>query len=103
MNGSIANWGGFDKYWNPVFEVFGDYTTIDVCGTNQGISVTQGYTIDATVFTSCPGFQYSLFADLLAYHVLFDIHEGNNAVAESEFSQLSGMWDGHGLSGQPFQ
>lgn len=104
VNSSIAGWGGFYKYWNPVFEVFGGYnTTMDVCGTNQGISVAQGYTIDATVFKPCPGFQYSLFADLLAYHVLLDIHEGNYTAAESEFSQLSGMWDGHGFSDQPFQ
>jgi hypothetical protein len=97
VNNSITNWGGFGKYWNPVFEVFGDYnTTLDVCGTDQTINVTQGYTIDATVFTSCPGFQYSLFADLLAYHVLLDIHEENNAAAESEFGQLS-EWGADGF------
>ena len=104
-NSSIAEWGGFCKYWNPVFEVFGSYpkTTQVMCGTNQTISVTQGYAIDATVFKSCPGFQYSIFADQLAYHVLLDMHFGNYTGAESEFSRLGGMWDGYGFSDQTFQ
>jgi hypothetical protein len=105
MNSSMVKWGGFYEYWNPVFEVFGSYpeTTQVTCGTDQSINVTQGYAIDATVFKSCPGFQYSLFADLLAYHVLLDVQFKNYTGAESEFSKLSGMWDGHGFSDQPFQ
>lgn len=60
VNGSISKWGGFYEYWNPAFEVFGNYpsTTNITCGTNQEIDVTQGYVINATVFKSCPGFQY---------------------------------------------
>ncbi len=107
VNSSIAKWGGFVKYWNPVFEVLSNCPEITqvICGTEQTISVTQGYTVKATVFNSCPGFQYSLFADLLAYHVLLDMHFGNytGTGAESEFSKLSGMWDSHGFSDQPFQ
>ncbi len=105
VDSSIAGWGGFCKYWNPVFEVFGSYpkTTQVMCGTNQTISVTQGYTVDATVFNPCPGFQYSLFADQSAYHVLLDMHLGNYAEAESEFSGLSSMWDSHGFSDQAFR
>ena len=105
LNSSIAPWGGFCKYWNPALEVIGCYPvdTQVMCGTNQEINVTQGYTVDATVFNSCPGFQYWLFADLLAYHVLLDTHFGNYTGAETEFNELSGMWDGHGFSDQVFQ
>jgi hypothetical protein len=77
---------------------------LDVCGTGQTINVTQGYTIKATVFNRCPGFQYSTFADLLAYHVLIDMHYGpGGAVIEWEFSLLSSMWDGNGFSDYAFQ
>lgn len=106
VNKSIAKWGGFYKYWNPVFEVLGDYNTtlVDPCGKPQIISNdAQGYMVNATVFTSCPGFKYYLFADLLAYHVLLDMHFENYTGAESEFSELSGMWDGHGFSDYIFQ
>ena len=105
ISGSIAQWGGFYKYWNPALEVIGSYanTTEDVCGTDQTIGVSQGYTVKAVVFNSCPGFQYSLFADLLAYHVLLDLHGQDCGGAESEFSTLSSMWDGHGFVDEPFQ
>lgn len=105
LNSSIAPWGGFCKYANPALEVIGCYpeTTQAMCGTNQVINVTQGYTINATVFKSCPGFKYALFADLLAEHVLLDMHLGNYTGAESEFGELSHMWDGYGFSDYTFQ
>jgi len=108
VNSSIVKWGGFYKYWNPVFEVLGNYPenvneTIPWCGKSQEIGVTQGYTVNATVFKPCRGFEYWLFADLLAYHVLLDMHFGNDTGAELEFSELSSIWNGHGFYDQPFQ
>lgn len=107
LNSSIQQWGGFCKYWNPALEVIGCYpeTTQVMCGTNQEIRVVQGYTVDATVFKPYPGFHYWLFADLRAYHVLQDIYFGNytGTGAESEFSRLSRMWDGHGFNDSVFQ
>jgi hypothetical protein len=69
---------------------------------DQRINTTQGYTINATVFKGCPGFQYSHFADLLGYHVLLDMHAQNYTGAESEFTTLNGEWDGHGFVDEPF-
>jgi hypothetical protein len=108
ISGSIVQWGGLWKYWNPVFEVIGRYpnTTEVMCGTERTINQSyQGYTINATVFTSCPCFNYSRYADELAYRVLLDLHTQNCAGAESEFSKLSTshMWDGHGFVDEAFQ
>ena len=105
VNSSIAKWGGFYGYWNPVFEVLGSYPSNAsvTCGTDQEINVTQGYTIKATVFNFCPTFQYTLFVDQLAYHILLDLREANYTGAESEFSRLSGMWDTHGFSDYTFR
>ncbi len=104
LNKSIAGWGGLLGYWNPAFEAFGsfpDNTTV-MCGINHGINVTDGYAINATEFKACPGFDYSLFADLLAYRVLLEVHFGNFTGAESDFRTLNGMWDGYGFRDQPF-
>jgi hypothetical protein len=105
ISGSIVQWGGFWKYWNPVFEVIGSYpnTTKVMCGTDQTINQSyQGYTIKATVFKPCPSFNYSRFADQLAYRVLLDLHNQNCPEAESEFNRLSNMWDRHGFVDEPF-
>jgi hypothetical protein len=104
INSSISQWGGFYRYWNPVFEVIGHYpnSTQVMCGTSQTIGESEGYTINATVFNQCPGFQYWLFADQLAYRVLLDLHSQNYTLAESDFTKLNITWDGSGFADQAF-
>lgn len=105
INGSIAQWGGFFKYWNPVFEAIGSYpnSTEVVCGNDTTIGTAQGYTVNATVFAPCSPFRYSYFADLVAYRVLLDLHFQNYTGAQAEFTALSNMWDGHGFADQTFR
>jgi hypothetical protein len=107
VNDSVSKWGGFFRFYNLVFVVIGQYPPDDevMCANAQPDKVgsSQGYTINATVFSSCPGFQYSLFADHLAYHVISDLHSGNPTKAESDFSELNSTWDGYGLRDQPFE
>jgi hypothetical protein len=105
INSSIVQWGGFYKYWNPVFEVIGSYpnNTQVMCGNETTIGASQGYTIKATVFKPCPGFQYPFFADQLSYRVLLDLHSQNYTGARSEFGTLSKMWNGHGFADEPFR
>jgi hypothetical protein len=104
ISSSIPQWGGFYRYWNPVFEIIGHYpnSTQVVCGTPQTVGNSEGYIINATVFNQCPGFQYWLFADQLAYRVLLDLHSQNYTLAESDFTKLNITWDGSGFADQAF-
>jgi hypothetical protein len=105
VGNSIPQWGGFYNYCNPVFEVIGHFpnSTQVMRGTDETIKTSEGYTINATVFEWSPGFEYSLFADQLAYRVLLDLHVGDQSGAESEFTKLSGMWNGYGFNDSVFQ
>lgn len=74
LKDSMSKWGGFLMFYNQVFAVIGHYPPYDdvMCANPQSEEVgsERGYTVNATVFSSCPGFQYWLFADHLAYHVI---------------------------------
>jgi len=108
IKSSIQQWGGFYAYWNPVFEVFGSYpnSTAVISGNDITVGMSGGYTINTTKFTPNPGFNYSEYADQLAYRVLLNLHNGNYCAAESSFNMLSGMWSssgGKGFADKAFQ
>jgi hypothetical protein len=97
-------YGGLFKYWNPVFEVVGSYpnTTQPMSGVDVTLGYIDGYTVRATVFSVNPAFNYSAYADQLAYRVLLYLHLGEYTQAEVVFGRLTKMWSGVGFADEAY-
>jgi hypothetical protein len=102
---SIRNFGGMLQYWNPTFEIFGDYPNNSTVqsGNDVFIRTDEGYNISVTEFSPDRSFNYSQYADQLALRVLLNLHFDNNTGAESSFRTLNSMWNGNGLNDSAFQ
>ena len=90
INNTMAQYGGLFQYWNPVFEILGNYGPFGNSPAN-GSDITYGtngsYTIKYTNFSANPNFNYSQYSDALAYRVLLDIHHQNYSLAETDFTK----------------
>jgi len=100
INVTMVQYGGLFHYWNPVFEILGDYGPFGN-STSNGNNVTYGtngtYTIKYTNFSANPNFNYSRYSDALAYRVLMDLHYKNYCLAETDFAALNATWNGYGF------
>ncbi|MGI0080118.1 MAG: hypothetical protein ACRECH_10890 [Nitrososphaerales archaeon] len=104
INASMFQWGGFFKYWNPVFEILGHYPNSPEPqnGSDFPIGTQSGFTINATEYAPNQSFNYSQYSDQLSYRVLLELHEGNYSTAEALFKTLNSTWDGRGFADQAF-
>ena len=106
VNTSMLTWGGFFKYWNPVFEILGRYPNTSEpqsAGPPLTIGNQNGFTINTTEYAPNPNFNYSQYSDQLAYRVLLKLHLGNYSTAESLFKTLNSTWDGRGFADRAFR
>ena len=108
INDSMPSWGGLYNYWNPAFVTLGDYPENWTWsnGVDQQISsiISDGknYTINATVFSPNPNFEYYNYADQEFYYSLWSLHAGNYSAAENAFRIANNFWNGYGFTDKDF-
>jgi hypothetical protein len=108
INGSISAWGGFYKYWNPVFVVTGDYPNVWIVenGSDRQIgsldSGSENYSVKATVFLPNPSYDYYNYSDQDFYYSLWYLHSGNYSGAENAFAKANSFWNGYGFKDSAF-
>jgi hypothetical protein len=105
INSSMRQFGGlFSDYYNPVFQVLGNYPLSSTPMNGRDVTVQNdgNYVLLATNFKENANFDYLNFADLTGYYVLYYLHSNDFDMAEQTFSSLSAMWNGHGFADEPF-